>query len=74
MVSREGKHAHDRVTSSAISVGEVSSLNHEIFDDTMKFASFISISFLKRLWQLNIQVAITHTERETPVFYLEMTK
>lgn len=33
-------------TTSAISPGEVSSLNHEIFDDAMKFASFISISFL----------------------------
>lgn len=33
-------------TASAIPIGEVSSLNHEIFDDTMKFASFISISFL----------------------------
>lgn len=53
----------DNITASAISTGEVSSLNHEIFDDAMKFASSISISFLKRLCQLNTQVDITHTVR-----------
>lgn len=61
-VSRKGKML-DNITASAISTGEVSSLNHEIFDDAMKFASSISISFLKRLCQLNTQVDITHTVR-----------
>lgn len=56
------------VTTSAVSIGEVPSLNHEVFDDSMKFASFKSISFLKRLCQLNIQADTTHTESSTPVF------
>lgn len=60
---QERKNVRDNITASAISTGEVSSLNHEIFDDAMKFASSISISFLKRLCQLNTQVDITHTVR-----------
>lgn len=63
LVNRKGEIKKDMVTASAVPAGEVSPLNHEIFDDTMKFASFIAVSFLKRLRQLNIQVDRTHTTR-----------
>lgn len=51
---QERRNRKGIVTAGAVSTGDVSSLNHEIFDDTMKSASLIAVSFLKRLWQLNI--------------------
>ncbi|KAF1769647.1 hypothetical protein GCK72_001464 [Caenorhabditis remanei] len=34
----------DRTSSGSVSAGEISSLNHEVFDDTVEFASWVSFS------------------------------
>lgn len=51
--------ATNHVTSWSISSCKVSSLNHEVFDHTMKFTSFVSISSLRKwnnsLNEYNIQ-------------------
>lgn len=62
------------VTASAVPTRDVSSLNHEIFDDAMKFASFIAVSFLKRLCQLNIRVDNNPYCKMNPSVYLDMAK